>query len=207
MKTNRVIYLKKSIINDVAYHFLLLHHFKIENSQYFKTQEEILFGQSKNKYSILGYLDDSFKVKNKFVFLMEYPEGDCAIFFEQDINPVIAEPDQFVNMKNRGLECLGNIPFSGLTRSTTESRTFIDGVIRNESQNRIWYYPIGQKQGNGGDIIPSYSEPQNPKITEVNLWIQIEDFSLLSRFKSILTCKPSIKFTHLTLFLYVNLMS
>ena len=186
MIAKRKIYIKLLTHKGVSYKFLLLHHFKIMNSNYFRSDDnnsEALYGNTPNKYSILGFLDDSFKIHDNFVFLLEYPDGNCSYFFEQTKNPLTAEPDEDVEMKNKGLECVGFMPFSGFTQSRISSATVLDGWKATQGTEAIWHFPIGQKVSwDGADRIPAYDSILGVLLTEVNLWIQINDMPLLLRF-------------------------
>ena len=70
------IHIKDKIVNGETHQFLLLLHHKLitEPLNYFTSYQEFLFSVDENKYSIMGYFDDSFKIDNNFIFMIEYPE-------------------------------------------------------------------------------------------------------------------------------------
>ena len=175
--------MKDKVVNSVEHHFLLLHRFNSSRGSVFKNKAEVMFTASKDKYSILGFFDDSFAINESFIFLLEFPQKDCAFYFSQDVNPMKAAHDQNVNMKNLGLSCQANVRFTGFTRFQNQEVAYIDGCTSSESVH--WYYPIGQYQKWGGSI-PSLT---NQGINEILLWVEISDYLLLSRFNHLtLTC-------------------
>ena len=209
MSHHHVVYIKKENINEHDYDFLLLLLFYIESSTFLKSDKEVLLSYKKNKYSILYFFDDSFRLSdNTFHFLMEYPEGSCSYFWSQTKNPLTTPNDEDVSMINLNLSCEGSIEFSGLSLSDSPSYTFLDGMPSNKDNKDSWHFPIGQKgQTQNQDRIPVYSYSSNPIITEVNLWVQIEDFSLLSRFKTYFSCKSKLFFHNIPILITIFMFS
>ena len=195
MKKIRNVYFQEKYIENGLHKFLLLFHFKIENKNYFTTYNEFLYTNSKNKYSILGYLDDSFKIDlNSFHFLIEYPETSCYISFTQNVNPLNAPHNSQVGYDNSITNCTLKVPFSGLTKFNG-SNTYLDGYNQAEYDS-IWHYPIGQRTVwvSGHHQIPAYLDVYEPKITEVNFWIKINSLAIIDKIKSFYSCKQSSSF-------------
>ena len=67
--------------------FLKLLHHNSTYKQYFNSKN-VYFNLAENTYSILGLLDDSFKIpeNESFEFILEYPEFSDKPY---DINPII----------------------------------------------------------------------------------------------------------------------
>ena len=194
MVKNRVLYLKKESIDGTEHKFLLIHHFKIDqqNPKYFTTKNEFLYGDTANKYSVFGFIDDSFKINvmgtNKFFFLLEYPQQSCHFYFSQNTNPIeaIDDSDVYMDMKNK--TCKSDVEFNGLTQHDSDA-TYLDGV--KTRSGAVWYYAIGQRVPWGTkDQIPAFLSSVDAEIiTELSLYIQIENQSLLSKFQSFYSCK------------------
>ena len=199
---NRFVYLKDKTINNVEHHFLLLHYFDSSNGNLFTSDEEVLRSFKPNKYSILGYFDDSFSISNKFVFLLEYPDADCAYYFQQDFNPLKTTHDQQVNMVNKGLSCSEEVSrnFSGFTRFQSPDNALLDGIISNHIYQYYWFFPIGQREKFGNNSIPAFSA--TIPIRRVKLWVEVENFSFLSRFREYFTCQHQKHF-YVTPFLII----
>ena len=51
----------------------IFHHYS-GSGEYFNSESEISFINSPNKYSILGMINNDYKIENKFEFLLEYPQ-------------------------------------------------------------------------------------------------------------------------------------
>ena len=126
MRRNRLLYFKDKAINNIDHHFLLLHHFNSTSGEVFNSKDEALYSYKHNKYSLLGFLDDRYKISDRFIFLLEYPEGNCGYYFEQSKNPLEAKDDENVHMINRGLMCDGTIEFSGLTLFSDPTVTLLN---------------------------------------------------------------------------------
>ena len=178
MVVPRFIFLKKQNISNVEHQFLLIHRFRSDRGSIFTSEEDVMFSLTQDKYSILGYYDDSFNINERFIFLLEFPDHNCSYYFSQNINPKKAEHDQDVDMKNLGLACRSFISFAGFTRFSDPSVTYIDGVKTVSEQK--WYFPIGQRMIWGGDI-PSL---ENHGVKEIKLWAEIQDLTILNRFNS-----------------------
>ena len=89
-----------------------------------KGSDEVYSCNLTQKYSSLGSLNDNFKYKGYFEFLLEYPEKNYYVQWRQKKNP----------MKTKNYESIVKIhvpeneaKFSGLALSTESDSTFIDG--------------------------------------------------------------------------------
>ena len=184
-------YLKEKPISEKVHQFLLLHPFKIENNNYFKSYNELLFSNDKNKYSVFGYFDSDFRIRREenanlsYVFLLEYPDIESYIYFEQKENPLTAEHNTDVGLTiiNSTMPS-GDRAFSGFTKyGGSYNSTYLDG-FNNDNYPDFWFYAIGQRYSWTNGLIPAHTENKTPKIYEVNLWAEIHDLSILDKFKN-----------------------
>ena len=203
MIRNRLLFLKKETIDDIEHKFLLIHHFKIDpqNPEYFKTWREVLYGNKPNIYSAFGFIDDSFKLSNSgseaFVFLLEYPEQSCYFYFSQEKNPIYTPDNTYTGMQMKKQTCQNAVQFAGFTIHS-ETNTFLEGV--NRTSGRVWFYSLGQKiSWEGKPQIPGFIGSLEPPIREVNLYIEIENLSLLSKFHQFYSCKQIRPFHFISL--------
>ena len=177
MVKQRIIYTKNATNNEDNGLYVLLFHHNISNGDLFVSERDFLFANTKHKYSLFGYLDDSFKYdRTNFGFLLEYPDDDSFCFFTQKVNPWKAEHDTDVDFLDKGNNFKGTKKLSGLTRSATGS-TYVDG-----SKGDIWYHAIGQRaKWESKYVIPgSYSSTSNCiTYKEVFLWLRIPNISFL----------------------------
>ena len=187
------VYIENKVIDNTKHQFLLLFHHKLVNRNYFNSYSEFLLSNKENKYSIFGYFDDSFKVENKFWLMYEWPEAQCYMFFNQDKNPLNAEPNSDVGSNVTTITCSNaNIKFSGLTKYGNDI-TYLDGT-NDPKDPGAWYYAIGQiSDWSGKDQIPCFKGGTDPALTEVKLWVKINDLSQLSRFVSCYSCKQRLR--------------
>ena len=155
---------------------LLFRHDMHEKEIYFSNENEFLFSNTKEKFSILGTLDDSFLINQKFEFLLEYPDVEGFNIWTQTINPLNAIPEQsngYVPVK----ESFTENSWNGLSRSSSVN-SFLDGSPTNET----WFYAIGLKGSWLEKSIPGPYDLGQDKYSnnlakyatyEVKLWIRI----------------------------------
>ena len=54
----RNVFLKEKVIGNKNHQFVLVHHFHIDNNNYFKSYNEFLYSNEKDKYSAFGFFDE-----------------------------------------------------------------------------------------------------------------------------------------------------
>ena len=195
-------YLKEKPISEKVHQFLLLHHFKIENNNYFKSYNELLFSNDKNKYSVFGYFDSDFRIRREenanlsYVFLLEYPDIKSYIYFEQRENPLTAEHNTDVGLTIfESTMPSGDRAFSGFTKyGGSYNGSYLDG-FNNDTYKNDWYYAIGQRVKWKEDQIPAHVFNETPKLVEVNLWVEIHDLSILDKFKNFYSCRGNNQYS------------
>ena len=123
--------------------------------------------------------------------MIEYPDAQCFVYFSQVENPLITPHNSDVTMDLYNHTCKNaTAKFSGLTKYEGQYDTcFLDGYNFAEKPNN-YYYAIGQRTGWNGQIA-GFTMEASPKLMEVNLWVEINDFSILDKFKSYYSCKVS----------------
>ena len=67
---------------------MLLFYHNIKKESPFSGEEEALFSLKENKYSILGKIDDSYKLGTQFELLIYYKSRNEIFRWRQDKNPV-----------------------------------------------------------------------------------------------------------------------
>ena len=125
---------------------------------------------------------------------MEYPDTSCYLYFQQNINPLQAEPNSNVgNILKQSTCSPKTVTFSGLTKYDGTC-SYLDGFNDIEHQE-WWHYPLGQKcEWLNLDQIPGYSLETSIKLNEVNLFIEINSLSILEKFQSFYSCKGKFSF-------------
>ena len=188
--------------------FLLLFHHKLEEFNFFKDYNDFLFSNSKNKFSIFGYFDDCFKIGDRFYFLFEYPEQNCHLFFSQKVNPLKAEHNSEVNVEEHDATCPNPYPFTGLTKYKEFKHCYLDGSAQDKSPD-FWLYSVDQRTNWTGDSyqLPGFTSSYEPKLMEVNLWVEIKDLTMLNRLFRKYTCKRIIVFPHSISYYLISLFS
>ena len=188
------VHVQDKIVNGEIHQFLLLFHHKLitEPLNYFTSYQEFLFSMDENKYSVMEYFDDSFKIENEFTFMIEYPEHNCFVFFQQEKNPLNTENNADVGHLFVNNTCDENVEFKGLTKS--QGNAYLDGA-NEEEHPHYWHYGIGQKgDWSGHDQMAGFKGDLTPKIMEVNFWVKLKNLSLLERFIKKITCRGKIAF-------------
>ena len=185
------IHIKSQIVNGETHQFLLLLHHKLVEGQftYFTSYQECLLSLNENKYSILEYFDDSFKIDGKFTFMIEYPDCNCFVFFQQEKNPLNTPNNADVGHLFVNNTCKGNIEFKGLTLNNYGA--FLDGCNDEEKPND-WFYAIGQRNPWAYHQLAGFIYAYTPKIMEVNFYVKLKNLSLLERFVKKSTCRGNV---------------
>ena len=178
MRRQRIIYTKNATDSDnVSADYLLVFHHNSSKRDLFKSEKDFLFANTENKYSIFGYIDDSFKFdQNNFEFLLEYPDDHTHGFWHQRVNPWEAPQDTDVGYIDKGKTFKGSVAFTGLTRFN-KSYTYIEGC---ENGPEYWYYSIGSRTcWQDNCLIPGSYPGNSTNLKEVFLWIRIPSLSFL----------------------------
>jgi len=156
-------------------HWLLLFFHNSTNGVYFQDEIEVLSTDQKQKYSILGILNENHKMNGYFEFLLEYPEIPGFNRWKQSINPrsVFDSSEVDIGYVPVNISWTNN-SFGGLAKSTYSQQTYIEGSIRHSR----WFYAIGAYLTNTyindiclrKDCIPGTDF--NYEIKIVKLWVR-----------------------------------
>ena len=158
----------------------------------FKDTNEAVYCKDKGKFSLLSSINDRLKINNQyFEFMITYPEYDDYIYFTQTTNPLFTNKieDGTVYVKHKS-KLTSQKPFKGLALSNNSV-----SLLDSNGNDSGWFYAIGQMAYDTSeyfDSIPGpnwYWEDPNQLFYEVNLYIKINDWSLLKYLYSFKTCK------------------
>ena len=144
------------------------------SGDYFINLNETLNCSSTNKYSILSFIDNKFKINNKFEFLLEYPELNGYNRWRQSLHP-LENPDisGFVNGYEE-ISIKWNGGWVGLVKSYHTSYTLLDGWGGVDG----WWYSIGSLVKHvTPNTIPG---PYKFEINNCSLWLRIDNLNLLN---------------------------
>ena len=130
--------------------FLKVFYHSYKNKALFADDKEASYIISDDKYSLFANITDKFKVdKNKFEFILYYPEDEVYFRWRQSNNPM---NEYEVNGKTQvdGFESIDNnhegYLWGGLVRPTLEDRNQISTFLEGNPGNSFWYYSIGMYQ-------------------------------------------------------------
>ena len=158
---------------------LLFQHNISKVKTYFSNYTEFLSINTYEKYSILNSLDDSYKISNKFEFLLEYPDLGGFNIWTQTHNPLKSLPEES-NGYSPILISYSLYGWRGLSISSSNNSTFLDGSPNEDG----WYYSIGQKVTWVNQTIPGpYDVSKSPYVEEfdkyavyiVKLWVKVSE--------------------------------
>ena len=146
----------------------------------FHNESEAKYSLKKGKFSILGLVNDNFKIEGKFEFLLEYPDKankQGMNRWAQNKNPL--DEAETTNGKVDGYEPItlsweastDSYAFSGLARSESSS-SLLDGT----STEGTWYFSVGAYKKYNYKYLPGYT----PTNTEVILWMRVREIFLCS---------------------------
>lgn len=156
-----------------AYWIKVLHH---NASHGYFNSSSVLLNLDPNLFSIMGYIDQSFKYNGKYEMLIECPSSNNGyLWWRQNHFPKLSDEPATVNSVADGLEFSPNTiwktnsangPFTGLTRSD-HANTFFDGTTKDNH----WYFAIGASNCQYENQVPCYEYT-----SEITLWIRVHKY-------------------------------
>lgn len=165
----------------------IYHH----NSKYgfFSSRSSANYSLEYHRFSLLSLIDDSFKIKTDnseyFSLLMEYPQLNQYIQFRQNL---------FFTTDQNSVEGFMTVnkvgswnQFAGIHYLEIKASNSLYVGCSNGYNN---YYSIGTISTAKEGTYPDYFADCVLQITD--LWIEIEDFSLINRFKPIFKCSKDL---------------
>ena len=143
------------------------------DNTYFSNLTHSLYSLDSKLYSLLNKIDDSYKINNKFEFLLEYPELNGFNWWRQSIFPLF---DDETTSFSKGYEEImitwRGRWWGGLVKSSANIYTLLDGSVNHGN----WYYSIGCINNAGYNNLipgPAFNNVDNIWISRVILWIRI----------------------------------
>ena len=141
-------------------------------------ENEANFSLTKNKFSLLKFINDDFRINDSFEFILYYDELDLIIHWSQkrSIHEITKDVDYTPLHVNESLRL-----FYGLARSNITA-SFIDG----EPDSITWYYCIGMRNLYShetiGTGIPGPYIQNLVVVNKVSLWIRLPNIDLVNKF-------------------------
>ncbi|EAX95090.1 hypothetical protein TVAG_204320 [Trichomonas vaginalis G3] len=143
-------------------------------------------------FSIMGYINDNFKVNSTFNYLFRF-ENELSSeydYLNQSSNPLYSNISADVSIEAISPECnitIGKFnSFNGLALSSTHE-TLIDGIVNNSN----WYYAIGaNKMYQTNYTIPGPRCQTDKAVTSLDLWLQYTDDKIFQMLPNLVL--PSI---------------
>ena len=187
--------------------WLKLFYHDSSTSLFFHEENELIFTNTKRKFSIFGMIDNRFRINDYFEFLLQYPSIPNEYNnWRQKILPNNASErlDTDIGYNADDLHISWNGTFwGGLIKSSTDV-TLIDGSVHLDH----WWFSIGATEPRSDDSIyfygPSTSYGHGSVVTEVYLWIRIPD-NIYHQFL-IRTCKNT-QYSHFLPFFFITILS
>ena len=172
---------------------LVFHHNSYKG--YFGNKQRALYNHNEDLFSVLGQIDDSYKINGVFEFSLVYPEFPGFAQWTQTINPLCSEPNKSNGYQEIyfGWKYINAATFDGLGLSSRPSSNLLDGT-RNKL-NR--HYAIGLyssicPEGDRAGTLPGPQWSYNGKYFHIaDLYMRIKSITELRRLYSIISfyCK------------------
>ena len=138
---------------------------------YFTKYEDVLDSHTPQKFSILGLINEAFKIRGKYEFLLDVPGSKGFNRWRQKLHP-----NETTTTTNSTMNEYEPIKISwtesfigGIAKSNSTTRTFFDC----STDYGQWWFPIGAKRHHTiENTIPVHRNPdyEGP---EIRLWIRI----------------------------------
>ena len=179
---------KSDLIGDYEFksfdgvYWLKIFYHNCQNGQFF-TKTDVYNITTEDKYSILYILDKNFTIRDKFEFLLEYPELGKFNHWRQKNSPTkekeILNADPYKVQGYEGVKIqMNNCSWGGLALSTT-TNTLIEGSI---GKTDNWYYAIGQY---ADDWLDLGKIAANQPVNYVYLWLGLRQLFYFTCSKKI----------------------
>ena len=171
--------------------YMLLFYHDATNEYLWTSTEEAKYNEyDPKKYSILSNFTEDYKKNNAYQFLLEYPEVNTYVIWQQSSNLFMPESIN-ENQQVDGYKAIrvdSQLQFSGLSLSYQSNSCLIDGIAGGSG----WFYAIGVKTNyysNQAGYIPGplFKNTNAYFVNHVALWVH---FPLQSQY----TCKAKTRF-------------
>ena len=161
---------------DKTFIQILYQNIKKGQKNLFIDKTEANYSLIKNKFSVLKYINDDFKINNVYEFIIYYKELDLILHWNQTSNFHVATNN--IGYKPIHVDSQNDI-FGGIGPNFG-SGSYLDG----QPNAYDWWYSIGCINLHKYNGVIGMPGPKNPLLTEVNitsLWIRINDFKILEK--------------------------
>ena len=150
---------------------------------YFKTPGDALFfPKNKNKFSVIGSLSKDFKINDVYEFVLEYPNENFLLHWNQTMNPI----ETTTNIGYKPIHIDSKLSsFKGLSRSADKTKTLLDGSPSEGINN--WWFSIGTISDFYKPNFPLYYVSASEKYLShlVNFWVRVESYDIISTLPSL----------------------
>ena len=146
----------------------------------FVDDREANFSLKKNRFSVLKYIDDKFRIAadSTFEFIIYYKELNEIIHWTQktSIHAKTSDTEYVVKHSNNTLH-----GFEGIGLSINDNNAaYLDG----QPSSTDWWFSIGLKSIFGNNGIPGSKHNyatgfKNQVVHEVSMWVRVDNMSLL----------------------------
>jgi hypothetical protein len=184
-----------NVIENSSYLWLQVFHHKYPEGGLFSSNDECNFSLKKNRFSVLKYIDETFKINDYYKFIIEYPNENKTIQWDQRMS---------IMNKNISVEPVIHTPgfsnFNGLGISSDINSTCFDGNPTSSYGN--WWYSIGAKtvylEG-----FPGIHGDNSVSTKEVSLWIMIAHLNDTKKFPGVAHAYSQHHSLNFSLFPYI----
>ena len=144
-----------------------------------------------NRYSIIGYIDDNFKINGVFIFLYRFPieYPDDYFYFNQSTHPLISYTVKDFRYNFTTKKC--NIDYNhqnmlnGIAISKSPE-TLLDGIY---GDNTAWWYAIGVNSLHRTGFPGPYCDNKESTSSQTSqLWIRIKNKNIMRNLPNYAIC-------------------
>ena len=178
--------------------WLKIFHHKYPQGKLFTSDEECNLSLHENKFSVLKYIDETFKIDNYYKFLLEYPNEKRFVRWDQELSIMTKYSSVSAVVHTKGLSY-----FNGVAVSSENDKTCFDGSP--DSQINKWWYSIGTKVDYHGGF-PGIWNSADKETNEMSFWIMIKHVSDINKipvFRQICSLAPNRRLLKSSLWIFV----
>ena len=196
-------YLGNDLMNFRSSTWMKVFHHNSTGKDYFKDEEEAVSLITEKKFNKLSYINDAYKVRGKFEFIIDWPHLNDYYVWRQDKNPLFEYESEDAPTAS-GFEPLRNASeasycvWGGLVRTTRKFYKYINSLIKGCTASKQWHFAVGmynQTDGRNDDSgIPSHRGDTDL----VEVWIRLP-----KRYLRFNTCKTRQSYSRIFLFTLV----
>lgn len=114
----------------------------------FENDSEAISSSNPQKFSILNELNDNFKYREKFQFLLQYKS--CVFRWLQSVNPLYEDEDKLTSNYVNGFKLLEGEytphTFGGLARTRIRRYNEDTSLLDGNPKRSYWFFAIGMKK-------------------------------------------------------------